>query len=100
MDPEMEKMMKEYAAMDSVATEILSDKQQVGIKECPLRYHQSVTAPFNILQIVDLDAKRNKGREALRNLKKTKGVFWMILTMTLNIHTWVDEWEMQLHVEV
>ena len=29
MDPEMEQVMKEYAVMDSVATEILSDKQQV-----------------------------------------------------------------------
>lgn len=32
MDPDMEEAMKEYAAMDLVASEILSDKQQVNEK--------------------------------------------------------------------
>ncbi|XP_064403434.1 p53 and DNA damage-regulated protein 1-like isoform X2 [Halichondria panicea] len=46
---QVDELIKEYAAVDAVAVDIISDKHQM----------------------VDLDAKRNKTREALRQLKST-----------------------------
>jgi hypothetical protein len=64
----VEQVIKEYAAMDAMASEILSDKQQVCLDGNSFMFHRTLT----FYQIIDLDGRRNKGREALRKLKENQ----------------------------
>lgn len=98
MEADVEKVIKEYAAMDAMASEILSDKQQVcsawQLAQFILHvlvhfmlipsslkgpgdeamFHRALSVVYaHISQIVDLDGRRNKGREALRKLKENQG---------------------------
>ena len=67
MHQQVDDLVREYAAVEAVAEDILSDKQQVKMKSLPEPASSDII--LLPLQVVDLDSKRNKSREALRHLR-------------------------------